>query len=217
MKDMLIIGGFVAARLFHSVQSFATRFLEETQAQIILNIIFVLIVIAVWLHTTSKNKKSLNQTSTQNHDPRQYFIGLRRITMTDTFIGLSIGLVLLGINTLPSLLGFSPTLDIPISRSSFFWGMLLIMFAALSEELFYRSYIISQLQRMKLKVPLTLLFSALLFALGHLPYGAKGIIFAFSAGMVLSLFMILRKSLWANTIAHCSYNIIVYSFAFSAA
>ncbi len=210
VRDILIIASFIAARLSQSVQVFFTRFLHETLVLISLNIAFVIVFVLILYHI-KKQKKSFINRQEKTHGFCEYFVGLQRVRVSDMLWGLCVGALLVGIGGVFSLLK-SPVPAV-ISASSFSFAVVLIVSAAFVEEVFYRSYIIALLQRMELHSIFVVVFSAFLFAIGHVSDVITSVLFAFSAGIILSLFMLFRNSLWANTLAHVAYNMLLYTIA----
>ncbi|MFY7840644.1 MAG: CPBP family intramembrane glutamic endopeptidase [Lacibacter sp.] len=83
------------------------------------------------------------------------------------------------------------------------WLFLMWLSAAFGEELFFRSYIIAQLQRILGNKPvLHVLISAALFAVPHIYQGASGAITTFAFGIAFGFIYVRWKNCWINILVH---------------
>lgn len=83
------------------------------------------------------------------------------------------------------------------------WLCLMWLSAAFGEELFFRSYIIAQLQRIMGNRPvLHILISAVLFALPHIYQGVSGAVTTFVFGVCFGFIYVRWKNSWINILVH---------------
>ena len=83
------------------------------------------------------------------------------------------------------------------------WLCLMWLSAAFGEELFFRSYVIAQLQRMMGNKPVLHVFiSAVLFAVPHVYQGISGAVTPFAFGIVFGFIYVRWKNSWINIIVH---------------
>ncbi len=83
------------------------------------------------------------------------------------------------------------------------WMVMMWISAAFGEELLFRSFMFSQLQRIfgNRKV-LMVLITALLFAIPHMYQGIAGIISTFVFGVLFGILYMRYQNLWINVIVH---------------
>ncbi len=77
------------------------------------------------------------------------------------------------------------------------------------EELFFRSYLISRLGRLGFPEWGSVLFSGMLFSVGHLYQGWAGFLVSFSIGIYFGLLFIYRRNIHFIAVAHALYNTAV--------
>ncbi|RXK60586.1 CPBP family intramembrane metalloprotease [Lacibacter luteus] len=83
------------------------------------------------------------------------------------------------------------------------WLLLMWLSAAFGEELFFRSYIIAQLQRILGNKPvLHIVISAALFAVPHIYQGVSGAITTFVFGIAFGFIYVRWKNCWINVLVH---------------
>lgn len=83
------------------------------------------------------------------------------------------------------------------------WLFLMWLSAAFGEELFFRSYIIAQLQRIMGNKPVLHVFiSAALFAVPHIYQGVSGAVTTFAFGIAFGFIYVRWKNSWINIIIH---------------
>ncbi len=84
------------------------------------------------------------------------------------------------------------------------WVRLLILItAAVTEEVLYRGYPITTLQAVGGSLTFAILLPLAVFVIVHLPgWGWSHLVFVTAAGGVLTLLFVLKGSLWSNIIAH---------------
>ncbi|MFP4364015.1 MAG: CPBP family intramembrane glutamic endopeptidase [Spirochaetia bacterium] len=76
-----------------------------------------------------------------------------------------------------------------------------------SEELFFRSYLLTYLEKMKITKPVSILFSSLLFGVGHLYQGLLGGITTFLLGLTFAvIFFYYKRDLHLIALIHGFYN-----------
>lgn len=76
------------------------------------------------------------------------------------------------------------------------------------EELFFRSYMITEMTK-KGNAVSALFISSLFFSAGHIYQGAAGIFISFILGLLQGGFFLKFRSIHINAIAHCFYNFIL--------
>jgi membrane protease YdiL (CAAX protease family) len=87
------------------------------------------------------------------------------------------------------------------------------------EEMFYRAFLITQLQELapvsKLGTVIVLSASSMIFGLVHWVEGPLGVINAFAMGLILgSVYLVSNRNLWITIIAHGLANSIRFYFIF---
>lgn len=84
------------------------------------------------------------------------------------------------------------------------WARILILItAAVTEEVLYRGYPVSTLQSLGGPFTLAILLPLAVFVIVHLPaWGWSHLVFVSAAGGLLTLLFVLEGSLWSNIIAH---------------
>jgi membrane protease YdiL (CAAX protease family) len=131
-----------------------------------------------------------------------------------------IALLLLAISVLTSLLSRAAGLpgEAPFDFSS--PGALAYLLSAISllsvgymEELFFRSYAITRLEQFGLSRTAAVLLSALLFSLGHLYQGGRGVAFALLAGIALGYLFGRMRRLHPLAVGHGIYNYLGLLFS----
>lgn len=152
--------------------------------------------------------------------------------------GLAAALALLALNALVRLVAdaaagageaagtdaIPPAVRDMLRSSPFAAAAVFLALAALTEEIFFRSYLLARFRAAGLKPAAAILLSALLFALPHAAgflggdaaqwkNAAVAVAFAFAAGILLALLMTARKSLLAVATAHIAYNTAIVAFA----
>lgn len=82
------------------------------------------------------------------------------------------------------------------------------MTAGYSEELYFRSYLLTTLPRLGFPRGGALAASTVLFAAGHLYEGALGVVGTLIIGALLALFFLKRRNLHVVALAHGAYNFL---------
>ena len=82
------------------------------------------------------------------------------------------------------------------------------MAAGYSEELFFRSYLLTELPRLGIGLWPAVTASTLLFGLGHLYEGATGLLGTVAIGLILSVVFIKKRNLHLIAVAHGLYNFV---------
>lgn len=83
-----------------------------------------------------------------------------------------------------------------------------LILASISEEIFFRSWMLSTLMASGVPRVLTVLISAIAFASIHLWQGFHGTMVATLVGLVYALFFLYRRNLTVLIVAHAIHNII---------
>jgi len=98
----------------------------------------------------------------------------------------------------------------PSSITGWFILTLFCLLSAWLEEGFFRSYLISKKDELKLSVPSVLFLSTALFSICHLYSFPFGFLNSIISGLILGILFIRFKSLYGITIAHGLYNLTSY-------
>lgn len=77
-----------------------------------------------------------------------------------------------------------------------------------SEELFFRSYLLTRLRELGIGVTAAVAVSTVLFALGHIYEGLPGLIGTAAIGVILSALFLWKRNLHIIAIAHGLYNFV---------
>jgi membrane protease YdiL (CAAX protease family) len=77
------------------------------------------------------------------------------------------------------------------------------------EELFYRAYLLTRSDALKVPYWMAVAVSSVVFALGHVYQGAAAVIFAMLQGILFSVFFLKRRNIHSIAIAHSMYNFSV--------
>lgn len=89
-----------------------------------------------------------------------------------------------------------------------FGSVLFLLSVAAVEELFFRGYLLSQLQHLSGSFRTSLVIAALLFAVGHGYQGVAGLLFSFSVALFLGILWKWKPNLTAFALGHGLYNLI---------
>ncbi len=102
-----------------------------------------------------------------------------------------------------------PALIVPEAGDSIGWIALTILITTtgLSEELFFRSYLLGTLRDIGIRTPAAIGISAAGFAVGHIYQGGTAVIFAFAAGVLLGVLWVRRPDLFRFALGHAAYNV----------
>ena len=136
-------------------------------------------------------------------------IGFRRPGMKNIALGVATGIVsLAGLATI--LYVIFPALHINETQSidqvmsmPLWWRWIIVIRAAVGEEVLFRGYAIERLQRLTGSARLAGIISCVIFTILHVGYWGWGhILIAGFAGALLTILYIWRRNLWANILAH---------------
>lgn len=146
-------------------------------------------------------------------------IGFRAVTLGDGIIALVAGVVILAMLALISLvlfpaLGWSErSQEASIVALPYWLNLLIVVRAAVSEEILFRGYPIERLQELTGSRAAAGVLTCALFTLDHVGFwGWHHIFIAGSAGALLTLLYLWRRNIWVNMLAH----LIVDAAAFLA-
>jgi membrane protease YdiL (CAAX protease family) len=90
-----------------------------------------------------------------------------------------------------------------VSAIPYWLQALIVVRAAVSEELFFRGYAIERLQEMSGSRAVPAIVSCTIFTLDHVSFwGWHHIVVAGTAGILLTLLYLWRRNLWVNMVAH---------------
>ncbi len=135
-------------------------------------------------------------------------VGLARITLTNLILGIALYLFAQALFFILSLmiqgLDQSPDLKqyLPRTASDYFLWIMLSASAALGEEMSFRGFLITRLTPVLGNFGAAALLSSIAFALGHAYQGLVGVIFTGVYGLLFSLMLFWRKSIFPCMIAH---------------
>lgn len=104
-----------------------------------------------------------------------------------------------------------PAFDFRLSPNPYIHVLALLscLLTGYREELFFRSYLLTEYQKSRLPMVFAVICFNLLFAAGHLYQGLAGFFTAFSTGLLLSLLFLWKRNLHLNAIGHGLYNYTV--------
>jgi len=157
-----------------------------------------------------------------------WFLLLRKKKLTDWGIRPGLKDLISGVITLPCLLiiGFAVTyasskigesslqmkLVSPSNRLE--WTILgfSCLFAAYLEESFFRFYLLTRRNELKLTAAYAMAFSVALFSICHIYEGPWGFLNAFLSSILLCFIFLRYKAIHGISVAHAMYNIAVYVF-----
>ncbi|WP_455382231.1 CPBP family intramembrane glutamic endopeptidase [Salinispira pacifica] len=136
-----------------------------------------------------------------------------------------------GLFTLSSLMGYAAEVVGKGSNSSVVGGaswnlsnpaiIPLILLSSLAigyrEELFFRAYLITRLDQMRIAPAVAVGVSALLFAVGHLYEGIAGALTALVSGLFLALIYLRGRNLHQVALSHALYNFVALILSGTAA
>ena len=77
------------------------------------------------------------------------------------------------------------------------------------EELFFRVYLITMLEKIGLQIKFVIPAAAFLFASGHIYQGISGFAVTFIIGIVLSFFFLKKRNIHRIAIGHALYNFLI--------
>jgi len=93
-------------------------------------------------------------------------------------------------------------------------GWVVVVLACLGtgylEEIYFRYYLLTKLEKIIPRTAVRVLFSTALFAIAHIHYGPWGLLNAAVAGLFLSALFLRYKSLHGIALAHAGYNMFVF-------
>jgi membrane protease YdiL (CAAX protease family) len=141
-------------------------------------------------------------------------IGWKKLTVKTILVGLGLGLVLFivfGIaNVVIQKLGLELNQEIAqmISSKSLPVLFLLVLRAAVVEEVLYRGYAIERINELTNSKWVAGLVPLIMFMLVHLAWGVGHLLFIFIAGGLLTLMYVSKRNLALNIIAHFTVDVI---------
>jgi membrane protease YdiL (CAAX protease family) len=141
-------------------------------------------------------------------------IGWKKLTRKMTFVAIGLGLVLFivfGISTMViQKLGLELNQEIAemISGKSLPVLFLLVLRAAVVEEVLYRGYAIERINELTKSKWVAGLVPLIMFMLIHLTWGIGHLLFIFIAGGLLTLMYLSKRNLGLNIIAHFTVDVI---------
>jgi len=134
-------------------------------------------------------------------------IGLHTIPVGQAVWAIAVGLIGCAVATFVGIL-LIQGLGLPFggSSASFKPGMLLtsliMLRAGIVEELCFRAYAITRMERLTAKTSLAVALPLVIFAAFHANQGTGGILLAVMLGGILSLVYLWKRNLWINMIIH---------------
>ena len=141
-------------------------------------------------------------------------IGWKKLTMKSTFLAIGLGFILFivfGIATTAiRALGLELNQEIAemISSKSIPVLFLLVLRAAVVEEVLYRAYAFERINELTNSKWVAGLVPLIMFMLVHLSWGIGHLLFIFVAGGLLTLMYVSKRNLALNMIAHFTVDVI---------
>ena len=141
-------------------------------------------------------------------------IGWKKLTIKTVFVAIGLGLVLFIVfgfaNVVIQKLGLELNQDIAkmISSKSILVLFLLVLRAAVVEEVLYRAYAFERINDLTKSKWVAGLVPLIMFMLVHLSWGIGHLLFVFIAGGLLTLMYISKRNLALNIIAHFTVDVI---------
>jgi len=106
-----------------------------------------------------------------------------------------------------------PLIPSPSTPSGWVTLCIYCLFAAYLEEIYFRFYLLSKKEELRLTAPFALIISSLLFGICHLYGGFWGFLNAFLAGLLLGGIFLRYRAIHGIAIAHAAYNITAFILA----
>ena len=141
-------------------------------------------------------------------------IGWKKLTIKTVFVAIGLGLVLFIVfgfaNVVIQKLGLELNQDIAkmISSKSIPVLFLLVLRAAVVEEVLYRAYAFERINELTKSKWVAGLVPLIMFMLVHLSWGIGHLLFIFVAGGLLTLMYVSKRNLALNIIAHFTVDVI---------
>lgn len=141
-------------------------------------------------------------------------IGWKKLTIKTVFVAIGLGLVLFIVfgfaNVVIQKLGLELNQEIAkmISSKSIPVLFLLVLRAAVVEEVLYRAYAFERINELTKSKWVAGLVPLIMFMLVHLSWGIGHLLFVFIAGGLLTLMYISKRNLALNIIAHFTVDVI---------
>lgn len=136
-------------------------------------------------------------------------IGLRSLKIRDGFIAIGAGITILACLALvyyvvfPALHWSEHSQMASLTALPYWLNVLIVVRAAVSEEILFRGYAMERLQEMSGSRAVAAIVSCTIFTLDHVGFwGWHHILIAGLAGAILTLLYLWRHNLWVNIIAH---------------
>ena len=156
----------------------------------------------IWYLLYRKKKAEFRLVKPQKNDLLSGFIAFPALIIT--------GITVSFISALTG--GVSAEAPIPSPASAAGWITLVIfcLLSAYLEESFFRFYLLSKKEELKLTTPLALIISSVLFGLCHIHDGLFGFLNALLAGLLLGSIFLKYRTIHGIAIAHGLYNITAF-------
>ena len=141
-------------------------------------------------------------------------IGWKKLTIKTVFVAIGLGLVLFIVfgfaNVVIQKLGLELNQEIAkmISSKSIPVLFLLVLRAAVVEEVLYRAYAFERINELTKSKWVAGLVPLIMFMLVHLSWGIGHLLFIFVAGGLLTLMYVSKRNLALNIIAHFTVDVI---------
>lgn len=159
----------------------------------------LLLVIILWIYLAEKRTIAS--------------IGWKKLTIKSTFVAIGLGLVLFiafgFANVVIQALGLELNQEIAqmISSKSLPVLFLLVLRAAVVEEVLYRAYAFERINELTKSKWVAGLVPLIMFMLVHLSWGIGHLLFIFIAGGLLTLIYVSKRNLLINIIAHFTVDV----------
>ena len=180
----------------------------ETASFSIPLLIFTLLIycipslILIWFLLYRKKKPEYRLNKPKINDLYSGIITLPALLLT----GFLISLISVITDTIPAV----PLIASPSTPAGWVTLCVYCLFSAYLEESYFRFYLLSKKDELRLTVPFALVISSLLFGICHIYEGHWGFLNAFLAGLLLGGIFLKYRTIHGIAIAHALYNITAF-------
>jgi len=157
----------------------------------------------IWFLLYRKKKPEYRLTCPGKNDLNSSLITLPALLFT----GLTVSLI----SAIAGAEASEPFISSPSSLAGWIMLCFYCILSAYLEESFFRFYLLSKKEELKLTAPFALAVSALLFGICHIYEGIWGVLNAFLAGILLGVIFLKYRTIHGIAIAHAFYNITAFA------
>lgn len=203
LPGYLLQSRHIGGQLFNSV-TFNVTYLLEAIPRILL-LLYIILIRANRGGEGGSWKGSLERLGFRRYGPTEIVWTILLLVTIEVVV---VPLSLLGSALSAHGIGGNPVhwqLDSPALLPLVF---LTCMAAGYSEELFFRSYLLTELPRLGIGIWPAVAASTLLFGLGHLYEGVTGLLGTVAIGLILSVVFLKKRNLHLIAVAHGLYNFV---------